>query len=250
MLREDGRRLNRGICGVAAGILACRGAGLPSPAEKTTRKQPARWNSRRPPNHPTPLPGGRDAALHVRPGRLTPPRAIVCSQLWADLRFNPVVQDTNHSSARPHWLQVVLIGRRPRATLARIVVLVAVCVVTFKFVLLPIRVEGISMEPTYHDRRVNCVNRLAYWRHAPQRGDVVAIRFSDPGEFSAPRAMLMKRIIGLPGESVSFRGWPRLHQRPVAGRALCQKSLRLGTCTHPVRGGPVLCGGRQPFHAL
>ena len=130
--------------------------------------------------------------------------AILCSQLWADLSFNPVVQDTNQSSAKPSWLQVVLIGRRPKATLARIVVLVAVCVVTFKFILLPIRIEGISMEPTYHDRRVNCVNRLAYWRHDPQRGDVVAIRYSDPGKFSTPRAMLMKRIIGLPGEKVSF----------------------------------------------
>jgi len=129
---------------------------------------------------------------------------IVCSQLWADLRFNLVVQDMNIPAARPGWLQIVLIGRRPAATLVRIVVLVALCLVTFKFVLLPIRVEGISMEPTYHDRRVDCINRLAYWRYEPQRGDVVAIRFSDPGRFSTPRAMLLKRIIGLPGESVAF----------------------------------------------
>jgi signal peptidase I len=121
-----------------------------------------------------------------------------------DLSFNHVVQDTNDPSGKPGWLQIVLIGRRPAATLARILVLVAVCVVTFKFILLPIRVEGISMEPTYRDRRVNCVNLLAYLRHEPQRGDVVAIRFSDPGKFAAPRAMLMKRILGLPGESVSF----------------------------------------------
>ena len=116
------------------------------------------------------------------------------------------MQDANLNSAKPGWLQIVLIGRRPKATLVRIMVLTAVCVVTFKFVLLPIRVEGISMEPTYHDRRVNCVNRLAYLRSEPQRGDVVAIRFSDPGKFSAPRTMLMKRILGLPGESVSFHG--------------------------------------------
>jgi signal peptidase I len=102
------------------------------------------------------------------------------------------------------WVQVVLIGRRPKNTLLRIAVLVAVCVVAFKFVLLPIRVDGISMEPTYHDRQITCVNRLAYLRHEPQRGDIVAIRFADPGKFSAPSVMLMKRIIGLPGESVSF----------------------------------------------
>jgi signal peptidase I len=131
---------------------------------------------------------------------------IVCSQLRAGLRFNPVVQDTNTFSTKPHWLQIVLIGRRPVATLVRIVVLVALCVLTFRFVLLPIRVEGISMEPTYHDRRIDCINRLAYWRREPQRFDVVAIRYSDPPPLSAPHAMLLKRIIGLPGESVAFHG--------------------------------------------
>ena len=113
-----------------------------------------------------------------------------------------VVQDINQ--AKPGWLQVVLIGRRPKNTLLRILVLSFVCFVMFRFVLVPIRVEGISMEPTYHNHQVNCVNRLAYLRHEPRRGDVVSIRFSRPENFAAPSEMLMKRIIGLPGESVSF----------------------------------------------
>jgi signal peptidase I len=129
---------------------------------------------------------------------------IVCSQLSASFRFNIGVQSANDPSVRPHWLQVLTIGRRPRATLVRILVLSAVCFVTFKFVLLPIRVVGISMEPTYHDRRVNCVNRLAYLFHEPQRGDVVAIRFSRPGPLANPSEMLLKRIVGLPGETVAF----------------------------------------------
>ena len=129
---------------------------------------------------------------------------IVCSQLFPFFRFNIGVQIANDPSARPHWLQVLAIGRRPRATLVRILVLSAVCFVTFKFVLLPIRVVGISMEPTYHDRRVNCVNRLAYLFHEPRRGDVVAIRFSRPGPLANPSEMLLKRIVGLPGETVAF----------------------------------------------
>lgn len=119
------------------------------------------------------------------------------------------MQDTNkppvESSARQAgWLQTVLIGRRPKNTVVRIAVLVVVCLVTFKFVLLPIRVEGISMEPTYHNHRVDFVYRLAFLRHGPERGDVVAIRFSDPGHFASPSEMLLKRVIGLPGDSVSF----------------------------------------------
>ncbi|MEI8044796.1 MAG: signal peptidase I [Verrucomicrobiota bacterium] len=83
-------------------------------------------------------------------------------------------------------------------TLARIVVLVTVSFVVFKFALLPIRVEGTSMLPTYQNRRINFVNRLAYRQREPQRGDVVSIRTT------GFHIMYMKRIIGLPGETVAF----------------------------------------------
>jgi signal peptidase I len=107
------------------------------------------------------------------------------------------VQSSN-DPVRPHWLQVLTIGRNPKVTLVRIVVLAIVCFVTFKFILLPIRIEGISMQPTYHTGQIKCVNRLAFWHHEPQRGDIVSVRLA--GE----SVMFMKRIIGLPGESVSF----------------------------------------------
>ncbi len=100
---------------------------------------------------------------------------------------------------RPHWLQAVTIGRSPRNTLIRIAVLIPVCYALFHFVLLPVRVDGISMQPTYQDHSVNLVNRLAYIRHEPQRGDVVAIR-----AYAGYHVMLLKRIIGLPGETVAF----------------------------------------------
>ena len=98
----------------------------------------------------------------------------------------------------PRWLSIVVMGRNPKATLARVAVLIVTSFVVFKFILLPIRVEGISMLPTYKDRSVNFVNRLAYLRHEPQRGDVVSIRLA------GPHVMYMKRIIGLPGESIAF----------------------------------------------
>jgi signal peptidase I len=72
------------------------------------------------------------------------------------------------------------------------------CLVVFKLLLLPIRVTGGSMLPAYRDGRVNLVNRLAYLRHEPQRGDVVGIRLAGVS------VMYMKRIIGLPGETVAF----------------------------------------------
>lgn len=93
------------------------------------------------------------------------------------------------------------VGRNPRVTLIRAVALGLFCVVIAKFVFLPVRVDGISMWPTYQDRSVNFINRLAYLWHEPQRGDVVGIRLAPPG-----RVMFLKRIIGLPGETVRFIG--------------------------------------------
>ena len=103
----------------------------------------------------------------------------------------------------PGWVRIVLIGRNPRRTLMRAAVLAAVCYVFFKFfffrlVVLPVRIEGNSMFPTYHDRAINFINRLAYRHSEPQRGDVVGIRMAGPS------VMLMKRVVGLPGETVAF----------------------------------------------
>jgi signal peptidase I len=98
----------------------------------------------------------------------------------------------------PGWVRIALIGRNPKFTFARIAVLIVTCFIVFHFVLLPIRVTGISMLPTYKNHSINVVNRLAYSRHEPRRGDVVSIRFA------GTHLMLMKRIIGLPGETVAF----------------------------------------------
>lgn len=54
------------------------------------------------------------------------------------------------------------------------------------------------MFPTYSDWGVNFVNRLAYRHTLPQRGDVVGIRMAGPS------IMLMKRIVGMPGETIAF----------------------------------------------
>jgi len=98
------------------------------------------------------------------------------------------------------WLRRVVIGRNPSRTLVRTMALMVVSVVVFHFVLLPIQVEGISMLPTYRDHGVHFVNRLAYVFHEPQRGDVIAIRYS------GIHMMLMKRVVALPGERVAFHG--------------------------------------------
>ena len=105
---------------------------------------------------------------------------------------------TDQMPAKKNWLLVALIGRSPKRTLGRIVVLTVGVILIRKLLILPIRVDGVSMLPTYRDHTVNFVNRAAYAFHEPSRGDVVAIRLSG---FSL---MYLKRIVGLPGETISF----------------------------------------------
>jgi signal peptidase I len=99
---------------------------------------------------------------------------------------------------QPNWLRIILIGRRPKFTLVRVCVLAVTCFVVFGYILLPVRIDGISMLPTYRDHGVNFINRLAYLGHEPQRGDVVGVRFA------GPHVMLLKRIVGMPGETIEF----------------------------------------------
>ena len=118
------------------------------------------------------------------------------------------MQTPANNPASRSWLRRVIFGRSLKVTLLRAAVWAAVCVVVFKILLVHIRVDGISMLPTCPDRSVYWVNRLAYVWHAPQRGDVVAIRFVPAdgtiNQLEPPHVMLLKRIIGLPGETVAF----------------------------------------------
>ena len=109
-----------------------------------------------------------------------------------------------------------LFGRHPRRTLLRVVLLVAGATVVFGWVLLPVRAEGISMEPTYEPGSFHLVNRLAYRARGPARGDVVAIRLA------GPHVVYVKRVIGLPGEHVRISGG----QVFIDDRALAEPYVR------------------------
>lgn len=114
------------------------------------------------------------------------------------------------SAPQPIWQRLVF-GRNPRRTLIRAAVLAGVCFVVFKFLLLPIRIHGISMEPAYRDGGINLVNRLSYLWRKPKRGDVVAVKTS------GLHIMYLKRVIALPGESVAIeKGVVVIDGKPLA----------------------------------
>ncbi len=62
----------------------------------------------------------------------------------------------------------------------------------------PFIVSGLSMYPTFNNGQYLIVDQLTYHFEKPQRGDVIIFRYPlDPSVY------FIKRIIGLPGETVS-----------------------------------------------
>lgn len=79
-----------------------------------------------------------------------------------------------------------------------LVILALLIVVPIRvFIAQPFVVEGLSMYPTFGDKDYLIVDEISYRLGEPERGDVVIFRY--PGN---PSIFYVKRIIGLPGETV------------------------------------------------
>ena len=69
------------------------------------------------------------------------------------------------------------------------------------FLVQPFYVKGASMEPNFEDRQYLIIDELTYRFRLPERGEICVFRYpNDPSQF------FIKRIIGLPGETVSVSG--------------------------------------------
>ena len=64
-----------------------------------------------------------------------------------------------------------------------------------------IRVEGYSMEPTYHNNNYIVVSKLTYKFKEISRGDVIVFEYP-----LAPDEDFIKRVIGLPGDEIEVTG--------------------------------------------
>ena len=142
----------------------------------------------------------------------------------------------NSESKSPSLLWILVFGRNLRFTLVRALTLAFTAFIVFRFVLIPARITGSSMEPTYHDGSVNFINLLGYRTHEPRRGDVVGVRFSPRDPLSLKSPMLLKRVVGLPGELIGFqRG-----RVTVNGEVLQELYVKFPSDweRHPVQLGP------------
>jgi signal peptidase I len=113
----------------------------------------------------------------------------------------------------------ILLGRNPRVTFIRAAALIGGAVILFGFILLPVRLHGISMQPTYTEGALNFANRAAYWWREPARGDVVAIRMA------GPNVLYVKRVVGLPRERVEIaEGVVLINGAPLVEPSVVQRA--------------------------
>ena len=82
----------------------------------------------------------------------------------------------------------------------QIAVISAAIIIPIRYFLVqPFYVKGASMEPNFYDHEYLIIDELSYRFEEPARGEIVVFRYpNDPSEF------FIKRIIGLPGETVEI----------------------------------------------
>ena len=85
------------------------------------------------------------------------------------------------------WVQVIVIA------------LIIALPVRF-FIAEPFVVNGASMDPTFSTGQFLIVDRLTYRFEAPRRGDVIVFEYPND-----PSTYYIKRIIGLPGETLDMQ---------------------------------------------
>ena len=86
--------------------------------------------------------------------------------------------------------------------LARFAIIAIIIVIPIRmFIAQPFIVSGSSMVPTFQNGQYLIVDELSYKFEAPKRDDIIVFRYpNDPSKF------FIKRIIGLPNETVDIKG--------------------------------------------
>jgi signal peptidase I len=86
--------------------------------------------------------------------------------------------------------------------IAKIVIIALIIVVPIRYFLFqPFFVRGQSMEPNFEDGDYLIIDEISYRFRDPQRGEVVVFKYPND-----PSQRYIKRIIGLPGETIEIEG--------------------------------------------
>jgi signal peptidase I len=109
-------------------------------------------------------------------------------QLSSNTPVSPIHEnDTSFRHSVLEWIKVIVIA-------------LAIALPIRWFVAEPFIVNGASMDPTFATGQFLIVDRISYRFEAPARGDVIVFEYPND-----PSTYYIKRIIGLPGETVNIK---------------------------------------------
>ena len=117
--------------------------------------------------------------------------------------YNTVSPDTEGNTPdTSHHTEKQQRTEHPLMEIIRFAIIALLIVVPIRmFIAQPFIVSGASMEDTFHGGEYLIVDQLSYYFDEPARGDVIIFRYPrDPSKF------FIKRIIGLPGDTISIDG--------------------------------------------
>jgi len=110
-----------------------------------------------------------------------------------------------------------------------LVLALSVFVLLYLFVAQPNQVHGNSMYPNFHDNEFLLTEKISYHLREPKRGEVVIFKAPPSEPCAEDECEYIKRIIGLPGETVRVlngKVW-------VNGQVLEEKYLPPDYATNP-----------------
>jgi signal peptidase I len=133
--------------------------------------------------------GGYDPSHWDYRWRLDPVESSV--RAWEQA---PVERPVATEPAKTNWKAIV-------QEIAETAVLTLLIFVMMRALIQNYRIEGYSMEPNLFEHQYLIVNKVAYYFDEPARGDIIVFEFPN-GDPNGPEKDYIKRIIGLPGDTV------------------------------------------------
>ncbi len=91
--------------------------------------------------------------------------------------------------------------RKHLGEMTKILIFTILLFTTLHFTIQNFYIQGESMEPSLHNREYILVNKTAYLIQQPERGDVIVFHYP-----LNPRMNFVKRIIAMPGDTLSIIG--------------------------------------------
>lgn len=89
-----------------------------------------------------------------------------------------------------------------KKTITYVIEMALIIIITigvFRFVVIPVKIEGVSMENTLFDQNIALINAIGVHKDNIKRFDVAVIYSKELDE------KIIKRVIGLPGETIRYK---------------------------------------------